>query len=356
MSFRPCLEVRRPLVAALAACSLAAAPVEPAPAPNEVPVPATAEPAEPKPDGPKLAIAPLVVEGAEDPVLLETLTQDLQNGMGRGRLTLLDPAEVARVAGSACKDDACVARLHAQLGAEFVLRARVSVQDRDYLLRLELVAVKNPEKNAESERVCELCGLAELRALTADQAARLLAIVDQLAKPPPELEITSTPTGALVFVDGQLVGTTPVERAVLEGKHIVRVMSEGYIAEEREVSAAAGLRETLQIDLQRTPETLKLRGAGFGLLFSGLPLAVAGVALLALDGRQYRGRCAGNDVDEFGQCRFVFDTDWGGAGLAAAGTLLATAGVMLLLRTRDRPNRKLRARISPTYVGLSGSF
>ena len=29
---------------------------------------------------------------------------------------------------------------------------------------------------------------------------------------------------------------------------------------------------------------------------------------------------------------------------------------VLLLRTRDRPNRKLRARISPTYIGLSGSF
>jgi hypothetical protein len=357
MSLRPCLEVRRPLVAALAACSLAAAPVEPAPAPTEVPVPATAEASpEPKADGPKLAIVPVVVEGAEDPVLLETLTRDLQNGMRRGRLQVLDPAEVARVAGDRCSDDACVARLNKQLGAAFVLRARVSVQDRDYLLRLELVAANNPEKNAESERVCELCGLAELRALTADQAARLLAIVDALAKPPPELEIASTPIGALVFVDGQLVGTTPVEHTVLEGKHIVRVMSEGYIAEEREVNALAGLRETLQIDLRRTPETLKLRGAGFGLLFTGLPVFAAGVALLALDGRQYRGRCTGDDIDINGACRFVFDTDWGGAGLAAAGTLLATAGAMLLLRTRDRPNRKLRARISPTYIGLSGSF
>lgn len=358
MSLRPRPDVRHALVAALAAGSLAAAPPgEPAPAPLEVPVPAPPTPATPpEPTGPKLAIVPVTVEGAEDPVLLEQLTRDLQYGMRRGRLQVLDPAEVARVAGGACDDDACVERLRRQLGAAFVMRARVTVADRDYVLRIELVGTENREKNAESERVCELCGLAELRALTADQAARLLAIVDQLAKPPPELEIATTPPGALVFVDGQLVGTTPLERTVLEGKHVVRVMSEGHIPEEREVTATGGLRETLQIDLRRTPEALKLRGAGWGLLFSGLPALAAGVALLALDGRPFRGQCSGNDVDVNGECRFVLDTDWGGAGLAAAGTLLTTAGAMLLLRTRDRPSRRLRARLGPTYIGLSGAF
>lgn len=332
----------------------------PEPAPAPAPAPDAAPPAEPDPDAPKLAIAPIAISGAEDPLLATQLEQDLRGGLMRGRLQLLDAAEVARVAGGTCEDDACLARLRDELGAAFVLRARVTVSDRDYNLRLELVATRDLGRAAESERACELCGLAELRALTADQAARLLARLDALAKPPPALEITTAPKGAMVFIDGQLVGVAPVERNVLEGKHVVRVMSEGYVPEEREVTAVAGLRESLEISLRRTPESLKLRGAGWGLLAAGLPIAAAGVALLALDGRPYRGRCSGNDIDANGECRFLFDTDWGGAGALAAGTLLATAGVMLLLRTRDRTRgkakAKARARLEPAGLGVRGSF
>lgn len=341
-----------PGIHVLLALSLTAAPAAAQPAPA-APAPA---PAAPEADAPKLAIAPITLSGADDPLLASQLEQDLRGGLARGRLQLLDPEAVARVAGGACSDDACLGRLRDQLGAAFVLRAQVTVSDRDYTLRLELVATRDLGRAAESERGCELCGLAELRALTADQAARLLAKLDALAKPPPAFEIATTPPGALVFIDGQLVGAAPVERNVLEGKHVVRVMSEGYVPEERELVAVAGLRESLQIDLRRTPEALKLRGAGWGLLFTGIPLFGIGLGLLALDGDEYRGRCTGPDVDLAGRCRFVFDTDWGGAAVLAAGALLGTAGTMLLLRTRDRGKTRLRARLGPTYIGLAGAF
>lgn len=359
---------------ALAGASIAAAPADAGAPANELrpasesapaiegapppPAPAADAPATPAPAAPKLAIPPISIDGADDPLLASQLEQDLRAGLMRGNLVLLESAEVARVAGGPCEDDACLARLRDQLGAAFVLRARVTVSDRDYTLRLELIATRDLGRAAESERACELCGLAELRALTADQAARLLARLDALAKPPPALEVATSPAGALVFIDGQLVGAAPLERAVLEGKHVVRVMSEGYVPEEREVTSVAGLRESLEIALRRTPESLKLRGAGWGLLAAGIPLAAAGVALLALDGQPYRGRCDDRDIDLEGDCRFVLDTDWGGAGLLAAGTLLGTAGAMLLLRTRDRTRgkAKLRAQLGPTYVGLRGAF
>ncbi|MBZ5714266.1 PEGA domain-containing protein [Nannocystis pusilla] len=332
--------------------SLITAPVSAQPAASAPAASASA----PAADAPKLAIAPITISGADDPLLASQLEQDLRGGLARGSLQLLDSEAVAGVAGGPCSDDACLERLRDQLGAAFVLRAQVTVSDRDYTLRLELVATRDLGRAAESERGCELCGLAELRALTADQAARLLAKLDALAKPPPAFEVATTPPGALVFIDDQLVGAAPVERTVLEGKHVVRVMSEGYVPEERELVAVAGLRESLQIDLRRTPESLKLRGAGWGLLFSGIPLLAAGVALLAIDGYEYRGRCSGPDVDLEGRCRFVYNTDWGGGGLLAAGALLGTAGTMLLLRTRDRGKTKLRARLGPTYIGLSGAF
>ena len=367
MFFRSCPLVHVLASMALALGSIAAAPAEPPDAPEtpedpgEAPVadvPAPAPAAAPAPDAPRLAIAPVA---ADDPLLATQLDQDLRGGLARGNLHLLDAADVARVAGGACDDDACLTRLRDQLGAAFVVRAAVTVSDRDYTLRLELIATRDLDRAAESERSCELCGLAELRALTADQAARLLTRLDALAKPPPVFEIATSPPGALVFIDDQIVGVAPVERTVLEGEHVIRVMSDGYVPEERELVAVAGLRETMQIDLRRTPEALKLRGAGWGLLGAGIPLAAAGVALLAIDGRPYRGRCEGDDVDPSGQCRFIFDTDWGGAGALAAGAVLVTAGAMLLRRTRDRGKAskarpRVEAQVSPTYLGLRGTF
>ncbi len=365
MSLRTCPSALRALAAALAAASLtAAAPVAAAPPgeplPSSVPVPIVDAPppaaaATTDPNAPKLAIAPIGLDGVDDPRLAEQLEQDLRDGMRRGRIQVLDPADVARVAGGPCGDAACVEKLQKQLGAAFVLRTRVAVVDRDYTLRLELVAAANRETAAESERVCELCGLAELRALTADQAARLLARLDALAKPPPALEIATRPPGALVFVDEQLVGVAPVERNLLEGKHVVKVMSEGYVPEEREVVAVGGVRESLQIDMRRSPETLKLRSIGIGLLAAGVPLALGGIVLIGLQG-QDRPHCEQRDLD--GDCRFIFNSYGHGAALLGVGAILGTAGAMLLLRTRDRARapRKVRAHLGPTSIGLSGRF
>lgn len=373
MFFRTCPIIHIISAAALVFGSVAAAPPDaleaapeaadpPASVPASAPAPAPAPPLDP--DAPKLAIAPIeVTGGGDDPLLASQLDQDLRGGLARGNLQLIGADDVARVARGACSDDACLTRLRDQLGAAFVLRATVTVSDRDYTLRLELIATRDLNRAAESERGCELCGLAELRALTADQAARLLARLDALAKPPPTFEINTAPAGALVFIDDQLVGVAPVERTVLEGKHVIRVMSEGFVPEERELVAVAGLRESLQIDLRRTPEALKLRGAGWGLLAAGIPVALAGVGLLALDEQPYRGRCDGPDVDAGGDCRFIFDTDWAGAGALAVGTLLGTAGVMLLRRTRDRARAgakaskaRVQTQLGPTYLGLRGAF
>lgn len=367
MSLRTGRIALRALAAALTAGSLAVAgPVAAAPAdepmPSSVPVPISDAPAAPAgpaapvdPNAPKLAIAPIGLDGLEDPLLAQQLEQDLRKGMQRGSLTVLDPADVARVAGGACGDAACVQRLQKELGAAFVLRTRVAVVDRDYTLRLELVAAANRETAAESERVCELCGLAELRALTADQAARLLARLEALAKPPPALEIATRPPGALVFVDEQLVGVAPVERNLLEGKHVVRVMSEGYVSEDREVVAVAGVRESLQIDLRRSPETLKLRKVGIGMLAAGAPLALTGIFFLAINGLE-QFHCEDRDLQ--GNCRFIFNSYGHGAALLGVGAILGTAGAMLLLRTRDRARapRKVRAQIGPTSIGITGRF
>ena len=58
-----------------------------------------------------------------------------------------------------------------------------------------------------------------------------------------ELEISSLPDGAEVFVDGQSVGVTPLATEVLETGTQLRIAKRGYKTWEREVSVKAGTSE-----------------------------------------------------------------------------------------------------------------
>jgi hypothetical protein len=76
------------------------------------------------------------------------------------------------------------------------------------------------------------------------------------------LLVRSTPAGALVFVDGQEYGLTPVAvRDLSIGGHRVRVVRDGYVAEEvRVVITPSRPSQSLTIDLER-PASAAARGA-----------------------------------------------------------------------------------------------
>src|SRR2546423_15640791 len=62
------------------------------------------------------------------------------------------------------------------------------------------------------------------------------------AEPPPEtapLEITSTPSGADVFIDGQPRGVTPATVAVVPGRHNIVLQVQDAIFETRFVDVGA---------------------------------------------------------------------------------------------------------------------
>jgi hypothetical protein len=64
------------------------------------------------------------------------------------------------------------------------------------------------------------------------------------------LAVTSDPPGAAVYVDGTLVGRTPLNVPNLDaGEHRVRLLKDGYIENGRIVTIAAGATERLQVRL-----------------------------------------------------------------------------------------------------------
>ena len=288
-----------------------------------------------------------------DVLLLERLTSELRAGLTRGRLAVIEPgAEVP----SPC-DRACLARLRAETGGDYVLRTAVAIDDRDYVIRLELVDITTGELLADSETRCDLCGLREFGAVVADQGALLRAKIEGLRRPPPAVIITTDPPGALITIDGVAIGASPIERVLVAGKHRVRANLTGYVADERDVELVPGVRETLRLPLRRDPRALRLRAVGWTALFTGLPVMGAGVGLLAIAGNDVRDPCTGDDRDDQGDCRYVYTTTPGGAALLATGAVLGVLGAILLARTRDRGRgRRVQTTFSPGGAGLIGSF
>ena len=337
------------------ALSLAAGP-SPAAAAPAVEGPAPAAPAT-KAES-RLAVLAVALTGTTDESSGPRLLGHLKKGLERGAFTLIDPAEVERHAPGGCSKPSCLTALRTQAGAAFALRAQITVSDRDYGVRLDLLDTRTGNVLANSDERCELCGSAEVGVLVETQSALLRRALEDIIQGPSRLVVDSQPAGALVLVDNQLIGTTPVDQPVLEGEHVVRVMLDGYVSDERKLKLQRGVRERLELQLRREPRLARSRSLGWASLFTGLPVFATGVALLAIDGTEPDRRCDDpRDRDAFGHCRYIFSTMNGGAVALAAGTALITIGAMLLLRTRDRPKpRRPRAFLGPTGVSLVGRF
>jgi len=68
------------------------------------------------------------------------------------------------------------------------------------------------------------------------------------------LQITSSPSGATVIIDGNTVGTTPGSATLSAGIHTVQLTRAGYVPETRTVQITAGQSSSLNVIL--TPETV----------------------------------------------------------------------------------------------------
>ncbi|MEZ4449419.1 MAG: PEGA domain-containing protein [Nannocystaceae bacterium] len=319
------------------------APTEPEPAPEPEPEP---EP-EPAPaasggTGARMAVLPLVIDGTVDAGADDRLLNNVRSGMARGAFALVDQGSIAAIASGGCESKSCVDALRQREGADYILRTRIKVDDRDYIVKLELISAKDADVVASSDERCDLCSLSEVGTLLEAQAAVLRRKLEDLIKGPPVIVVETQPAGALVFIDNQLVGTAPMERTMIEGEHIVRVMLDGYVADEREVNLVSGVRESLELTLKRTPETAKFRKFGWASLFTGLPILIGGAVLVAYDGLYTN--CDGTSGHTPLDCQNIVATKWGGGVAMAGGAALVAVGASLLLRTRNKNKSKAKAK------------
>jgi hypothetical protein len=308
----------------------------------------------------RAAILPLAVEGELSDVDRESLTAELVGGLQRGAFAVVTPTEVVESdpgAGS-CKDAKCYVAVAKATKSTHVVRATVTIRDRDFDVGVELIDGGSGKSIATSQEGCEICGIVDAGSLMASAAATLRTKLDALAKGPSTVRVTSTPEGAEVTVDGVLVGVTPVSRQVIVGKRLVRVSKEGFIAVEREVTVVEGVAEELAFELEKVPTRLPKRPWGFVSLSFGIASIGVATGFAVLAGRPYKvsGACDGDNMDTDGDCRRLWDTEWIVYGTALAGAALLTLGIAVLLTTSGkrgkRASKRQRKSKSEAKVGV----
>lgn len=263
------------------------------------------------------------------------LRSTIEQGLQRSDVVLVSDERVdGQLRGRICSSADCAVALAEAVAATWVLRPTITVVDSVYEVRLEAIDGGGRSIASASER-CEICGYGEVTELVADRSAALAAKVRLLRRQAPRLMLSSSPSGAKVWIDEQLVGHTPLEHEVGVGEHEVRVELRGYVSEHRRVTAVAGTQDTLSftmlgdaVEPSRRPPWL---GLGVASLTTGTAMLGAGIALAVIDEREFQRPC---NPDPMGNCSHRYDTQTGGIALAVGGGVLLATGVALLIVDR----------------------
>lgn len=313
--------------------------------------------------GEPVIVAPALTEGDLAKVVGVRLETRLREVVLKSDLEIVEVSAKVGRAAAACEVDSCRAELITASGAKFLLVPEITLDDKDYHLRLTLYAASGGQ-TARLEDTCSLCGLAEAADLMGDLGARLGRKVD-VATRAAFVEIRTEPAGAKVFVADELVGTTPLEVPLDAGVHQLRIELDGYIGLQRSVDVVAGESAVLDLGLQPAPpkppiDRAKLFGGiGWAALAVGAGAVAGGATLMVLDERPITSDCSGANVDVDGKCRWRHATLEGGIGLFAGGAVLIGTGIALLVvarRSAKSPQSARAARLKPTLAGFALRF
>lgn len=316
----------------------------------------------------RVAVLPIDFEGDMPEAWRQKMSEELIRGLVRAGFDTVPPDVVQKESGiESCDNDKCLNYISEAVGARYVVRSRIKVTDKDYDLQADVLDSEDGSLIASSTESCDLCGAAEVADLIAAQATSLQQKLQSLALGPALYTFNSEPPGAQVFIDGKLIGTTPVEFEVRPGEHQAEAVLDGYLVQTRTVTAVKGVREELDFSLQPIPADAAtdkrrraMRISGAALVGVGVAALAAGVTFLVLDERPYESDCSGDNVDGSGNCRQRYNTLVHGAALTAVGGVSLGTGIGLLVAGRKRKGgatgTQARIGLSPRGVVLVGRF
>ncbi len=205
----------------------------------------------------------------------------------------------------------------------------VGGHSRDYTLHW-VASDPHLDEPLRVEARCELCSLVEAEEQIAADLGNLCARLVAIAEEHGRLRVSAVPEHAWVRVDGRPRGRAPWTGELEPGRHRLEVGATGHGTETRTLHVFPGVEEHEHFELMARGRA-RPGWPGWTTLGIGIALGVAGTALIAIDGRDYRGRCSGANVDPYGNCRFVYNTRTLGITLAGLGAISIGTGVGLIV-------------------------
>ncbi|MCR9160769.1 MAG: PEGA domain-containing protein [Nannocystaceae bacterium] len=244
--------------------------------------------------------------------------------------------------GFSCESAQCWSDRAGDLGVPYILHATVSVLDRDATVRLEVYGASGGALLASGESSCEVCADNEVREILTSAAALLRPRVLALGERQTPVVIETTPTGAQVIVDGEVVGTSPYRGTLEPGARGIVITAPGYLPRQLERFAEPGQTQVLDVVLEervdaRPPAVLY---AGIGSLGAGVGLLAAGAVFVAVDGKPVGSTCDNGGRDLNGRCPRMYDTRLGGIAMLSIGASAVIAGTVLTIIGRKRGRSK----------------
>jgi hypothetical protein len=309
----------------------------------------------------RLAVVKLSFDGSVPEATRDLFAQRLVEGLAAARFEVLTGAMVrdrlaaAGLNADSCSGGSCTARAAKALGVSFLVFASVAEHDKTYDVTLELVNGRSGVTIGTNRERCEICGVEEASEKVGLAATALRARLEALANTPPRFIIRSHPSGALISLDGESLGRTPVDRELAPGVHKLELRAEGYDDLERTVTAVSGVDETLDLDLVAMPTKYPLRTMGWAGVAVGVAALAGAIWAVSVDGDEIS--CGPEQRDDLGHCPMVRSTRVLGAVLAGFGAASATlGGVWLYLGGFGSPHREEGTPPQTATIGVSGRF
>jgi hypothetical protein len=204
----------------------------------------------------RIAVLDVAVEGGADPTMQGQITGRIADLVGRRpNTTVIAPDDIRAILEKeaqkqllGCDDQSCLAEIGGALGADILLKGRVTKVEDGFAMTLSAVNAHNasPLGHASETWKGESIGLLELVAPMIDRA---LAAKDE--KLVGTIDVTGVNDGAQIFIDDQVRGTAPAGQMgnVDIGARRVRVVLDGYQAFERFVVVQRDRVTTVPVQL-----------------------------------------------------------------------------------------------------------
>jgi hypothetical protein len=332
----------RRLLAVTLGCALAASP-------------AAAQPTGEPPAVERAAIVGLELGGDAAPQLRRTLSRSIADGLAGAGVQVVGSDEVASQLASrseltGCSSTACVAEIGERLGVGHLVRGQIEARGADYTIVLELVAVADGGVIRRVEDTCTVCTVGDLSRRAAAVAGRLIG---PAAAVEVEVELASSPEGALLRVDGAELGRAPQRARLTVGQHTVRAELDGRAVSEKVIQVEAGGQGPQRFELVLAPRQddgeapRRYRTWKWVAASGAVALVGTGVALVAIDG--------GGTCDASGQCDRLYDTAAAGWVSIAVGAGVGGAAGWMFWRDRN-DERRATVAVTPRGASLHVSF